>query len=411
MNFKKFSYAAILAVSIILFFTGFASADGTGGAKITLVEENPYPAQIGEQMRILVQIENIGYSPMNNTTIEVVSSYPFSISSSESKRSLGTLYSGKKHYEEFYIMIDDSAPKGSRDLTIRQKSGGGNWVETRFPINIGSNVFDSRGSFVLESVICEPAVFMPGDKGHVLIVLKNNASTPTIVLNNSEYDTNARIQTADLVSTSDISVTSDVKKELGIVSAGDSKQLIFDVNVPENVKPGTYYLNLKITGNSYEYNFNQDIAIKVDDSGVVLIPSKPGKTSIEGTVIEYDVINYRPNTVRGTMITPSKAGYVFYPPQYFIGEMKTDELYTAKFTMVSSGEEAGDSDTISVKASYLNGDNSHENSYDLYVSVQDNNTKSGFTSLITIVLVLAVILIAVGGFLYYRKQKGKKAEE
>ncbi|NLI63029.1 MAG: hypothetical protein GX362_06520 [Methanosarcinaceae archaeon] len=414
MKFNRFFYLSSLAFLILLCVCSFASAESSsGGAKLTLVEENPYPAQIGQQMRILVQIENIIYTPMNDTVIQVVSEYPFHIDSSQSTRNLGTLYHGKKHYEEFYIMIDESAPKGPRDLIIRQRSGGGNWVETRFTINIGTNVFDSRGTFILENVISDPAVFMPGDKGQISIILKNNATVPTISLNKSEYDTNARIQTADLISTSDISVTSNIKKELGIVSAGDSKVLIFDVSVPEHVSSGTYYLTLKITGNSYEYNFNQDIAIKVDDSGIILIPSKEAKQTVEGTVIEYDVVNYRPNTIRGTIITPEKEGYNFFPPQYFIGEMKTDELYTAKFTAVSKGEKAkgeAETETITVKASYLNGDNPHENKYDFEFSTARNESFVGSWIIYLIVIVLAVILVGAAGYLYYRKKKSDKKD-
>lgn len=390
--------------------SGLAASNESGGAKITLVEENPYPAQIGEQMRILVQIENVRSTPIENASVQVVSEYPFFIDSSSSKRDLGTLYSGKKHYEEFYIMIDSSAPKGPRDLKIRQKSGNGNWVETRFPIHIGSNVFDSRGTLILEQVVCEPAAFMPGDRGQISIRLKNNATTPTIVLNKTEYDTNARIQTADLISTNEISVTSNMKNEIGIVSASDSKELLFDVKVPENMAPGTYYMTLQITGNSYEYNFKQDIAIKVDDSRVAVIQSKDPVPGANGTVIEFDIVNYRPNSIRGATIIPQKEGVRFYPHKYFIGEMKTDELYTAKFTMVTENSEK--EENITIKAEYMNGDNKHTDMYDIFLSTKDRNWGPGIIQIVIGIAALLVILaVAAGGYLYYRNKKKKNQKQ
>lgn len=402
---KKFLHSAthaFIAMMILLsLFSGVSSA--AAGLKITLVDQTPYPAQPGQQIRFWIQAENIGNGPANNVTIQVVSDGVFSASSSESSKTYSTIHAGTKVYHEYIMYVAKDAPDGPRELSVRYKEGNSSaWIEQKFTVGVGGIVdTDNRGTLIIENISSNPEVFMPGDEGIIWVTLKNNATNPTVsTSNNNIYMTNARIQSADLYSKDNIIVKSEAVNDLGIIAPGDNISIPFRVSIPENTTDGTYILTLNVTGSSYEYNIKRNIEIKVDSAGVKSIQSKAVSNSPTGKTIEIDIVNNHQGAVRGVSIIPTAEGMTFYPTEYVIGEMKADDLYTAKFNITQG---AGDSN-VEFKAVYYNGDNAHEDSKTLDIGPAVKQS-SGLLSLF-IYLVVLLILIAVVSHFYLKKKKG-----
>ncbi|MDV0444767.1 hypothetical protein MmiAt1_03050 [Methanimicrococcus sp. At1] len=390
----------LLALMLILaLFSGTVSA--APGLKITLVDQTPYPAQPGQQIRFWIQAENIGDGTLNNVTVQVVSDGVFSASSSESTKTYSNIYAGSKVYHEYVMYVASDAPDGPRDLTVRYKEGNASaWIEQKFTVGIGGIVdSDNRGTLIVESVTSTPEVFMPGDEGIVWVTLKNNATNQTVSINNKTLTTNARIQSADLYSKDNIIVKSEAVNDLGIIAPGDNISIPFRISVPEDTEDGTYLLTLNVTASTYEYNIKRNVEIKVDSSGIKAIQSKAASASAAGKTIEIDIVNYHQGTVRGVSIIPVAEGMSFYPTEYFIGEMKPDDLYTAKFN-ISQG--AGDSN-VEFKAVYYNGDNAHEDSITLDIG-QVIKQSSGIGTYI-VYLIIILLIAAVASHFYLKKKK------
>ncbi|MCL2862645.1 MAG: hypothetical protein FWE54_00900 [Methanimicrococcus sp.] len=397
---KKTFYSAlsvflilILAVSL---FSGTASASSPG-LKITLVDQTPYPVQAGQQVRFWIQAENIGSGPMNNVTIEVVPDGIFSASAHDISRTYSTIHSGTKVYHEYIMFVASDAPDGPRDLTVRHKVGNSTlWIEQKFTIGIGGIIDpSSRGTLIIEKVSSSPEVFMPGDTGIIWVTLKNNATAMTAGSNT----TNARIQSADLYSKDNIIVTSEAVNALGIIAPGDNISIPFRVSIPEDTADGTYLLMLGVNGSSFEYNIKRNIEIKVDAAGIRTIQSKAPYASAAGKTVEIDIVNYHQGTVRGVSIIPIAEGMTFYPTEYFIGEMKPDDFFTAKFNITQG---AGNS-SVEFKAVYFNGDNAHEDSmiFDIGPAITPPSKVMTFVIYLAIILLLA----AVVGHFYLKKKK------
>ncbi|AKB83768.1 hypothetical protein MSBR3_3190 [Methanosarcina barkeri 3] len=401
---------SLLLISL-LFSVPASAAVGRANLKVTIVETNPYPAKIGEYLNLTVQVENIGGDKADNVDIEVVPQYPFSLDSEANAiKNVGSLNPGRTATKEFYLFVDKNAQKGVRSIDIRTKTGKDSpWSEKSFDIRIGTETFDSKGTVELKEVTSDPDVFMPGDRGTITVTLTNTASSPTVTIGGSDFDTNARIQAAVLRPLSDGIVVLDAPYgDMGLLGPGDSIKLTFNVKVAEDAPEGTHNLELAIEGNSFDYNSRKNIPLKVDSSNIRVIPSKELKLTNGESTIEFDVANTHPNELSSVSIKPEAKGVTFYPVEYFIGPMNPDELFTIEFNTVTDslsddGRNFSEPINLTLSANYSNGINKHENIVsNMYIqSIEETQGESSSM----IIPGLLLVVIAIAGMLVYRKKK------
>ena len=392
----------IFVILIIIFSLFSGTATAAVGLKITLVDQTPYPAQPGQQIRFWIQVENIGDGPINNVTVQVVSDSVFSASAAESSKTYTTIYAGSKVYHEYVMYVAKDAPDGPRDLTVRYKEGNSSlWIEQKFTIGVGGIIdTDNRGTLIIEKVVSNPEVFMPGDEGIVWVTLKNNATNQTISTSDKKvYMTNARIQSADLYSKENIIVKSELINDLGIISPGDNITIPFRISIPEDTPDGTYIFTLNVTGSSYEYNIKRNIELKVDSNGVKAIQAKAPMNSTVGKMVEIDIVNNHQGTVRSVTIIPEGNNTSFYPTEFFIGEMKPNDLFTAKFN-ISQG--SGADTNVVFRAVYYNGDNEHENAVPMDIGKKAFSLGL-FVYFIYLIILLLLILVVINFYLKKKK--------
>lgn len=402
--------------SLLLFFSHFAApaSAAVGGAnlKVTIVETNPYPAKIGEYLTLTIQVENIGGDKADNVDIQIVPQYPFSLDSeANAMKNVGVLYPGRTATKEFHLFVDKDAKKGVRSIDVRTKTGKDSpWSEKKIDIRIGTETFNSKGTVELKEFVSDPKVFMPGDRGTVTVTLTNTATTPTVTIDGTDYDTNARIQAAVLRPTSDGIIVLDAPyADMGLLGPGDSIKLTFNVKVAEDAPEGTHNFELAIEGNSFDYNCKKSIPLKVDASNIRLISSKE-LTMINGkATVEFDVANTHPNEFNSVSIKPEAEGVRFYPAEYFIGPMNPDELFTIEFNAVaddsSSARRISEPINLTLSANYGNGINKHENIVSNLFIQPIEETQGGSANIV--VLGLMFIAIAGVGVLLYKKMKTK----
>jgi hypothetical protein len=408
-----FVLSLLLILSILA--TPASAAVGSANLKVTIVETNPYPAKIGEYLNLTLQVENVGGDKAENVDIEIVPQYPFSLDSGVSPvKNIGALNPGRTATEEFYLFVDKNAQKGTRSLDVRTRASKDSpWSKKSFDIRIGTQTYDSKGTVGLEEVVSDPKVFMPGDKGTVTVILKNTATTPTVTIDGSDYDTNARIQSAVLKPLSDgITVLDSPYEEMGILGPGDSIKLTFNVKVSEDGLDGTHNLELVVEGNSFDYSSKKNIPLKVDSSNIKVIPSKSLELVNSASTIEFDVANTHPNELNSVSIKPEAEGVKFYPAEYFIGPMDPDELFTIEFDAVadnSSDTNWDDSEPINLtlSATYSNGINRHENTVsNMYIQLIEGNQEGSSGMVIPGILLIGAIVAGV--LIYKKKIKSKK---
>jgi hypothetical protein len=402
----------LILISSIFTFSASASSAGAS-LKVTIIDTNPYPAKIGEPLNLTVQVENIGGDKASDVDIEIVPEYPFSLDSETNAiKNIGVLNPGSTATKEFYLNVDKNAQNGIRSLKILTRpSKDIQWNENTFDIRIGTETYNSKGTVDLDNVVSDPQVFMPGDIGTVTVTLKNTATTPSVTVGGSTFDTNARIQSAALKSFSDeITVLDSPYQEMGILGPGDSIKLTYNVRVAENASEGTQNLVLAIEGNSFEYNSKINIPVEVDSSNVRVIPSKELKLVNGVATLSFDVANTHPNQLNSVSIKPEAKGVKFYPTEYFIGPMNSNELFTIEFNAIADNSSTTpktlDPVNLTLSASYSNGINKHENMVS-NLSIQSTVENQGNNSTLIVAGIL-LFFIVTGIMMIYRRSKQNK---
>jgi hypothetical protein len=408
-NTVKTFFSLLFILSLLA--TPASAAVESSNLKVTIIETNPYPAKIGEYLNLTLQVENVGGDKADNVDIEIVPQYPFSLDSgANTVQNIGVLNPGRTATKEFYLFVDKNTQKGVRSLDIRTRANKNSpWSKKSFDIRIGTETFNSKGTVELEEVVSNPQIFMPGDRGTLTVTLKNTATVPTVTIDGSDYDTNARIQSAVLKPLSDgINVLDSPYEEMGLLGPGDGIKLTFNVRVAEDAADGTHNLELAIEGNSFDYNSKKNIPVKVDSSNIKVIPSKALELVDGKSTVEFDVANTHPNELTSVSIKPEAEGVKFYPEEYFIGPMDPDELFTVEFDAVIDNSsivnrEYSDTINMSLTANYNNGINRHANTIgNLNLANYFATTESSSKAVIAGGLIVISLPAAL---LYYRRKK------
>jgi S-layer domain len=398
-------YILVCVAMLSASFMAPVSAASAATMKVNIIEYDPFPAQIGEYVDVSVKIENVGYGRADAVSLKIEPEYPFSLDSQNNAvEFIGILSPDSAAVHKYRLYVDENAKVGTGSVDIYyQIYAGGSWYKSSFDLNVGSSTFDSKGTIELTDITCDPVVFMPGDIGAVSFTLTNTATESSVTIDDVDYDTNARVQSAALNGVEGIDVTSDNYVGSGVVGAGDSLTLSYNVELADDVSDGTYYLDLSMVGNSHTYNNNWRIPVKVDSASIKVIPSKPmDLINGEGT-LEFDVANMHPNTLSSVSVKLSADGVDFSPEEYFVGSMDSDELFTIEVDAKTDIQESSVPVTITVD--YRNGINEHSTEVAVRELELTNEEEGNSGNLATAGIGLAILLgIPAVVFIKRRKQ-------
>ena len=399
-------FGSLLLVALIFAMSMIPVSASGAALRADIVKSDPNPAQIGQYVNVWIKIENIGGTRAQDVSVKFIPSYPFSLDAGDDAlRNIGILSPDRHTSLEYHLYVDENARPGTRSIKVQyQDDESTSWKEKTLDIWVGagSDTFDSRGTIQLEQIKTEPEVLRPGDEGTVTFTLKNTATQYSITIDGEEYDTNARVRSATLVSIDDIEVSNDPYHDIGILGPGDALNLTYNIKVDDTARDGTKHLEFIVAGSSYTYNYDWNIPIKVDSAGIKVIPTKPMTLGNGVATLEFDIVNTHPSTLTSVSIKPQVEGVEFSPMEYFIGSMDHDELFTVEFDAIT---ESNDSTTknLTLIAQYRNGVNQHETSIDgLSLEIISDNSKSG-SGLAGIGILFAIFTIS--GIVIYRRKK------
>jgi hypothetical protein len=401
----------VMAVVLLLSFIVPMNASAADGAdlKASVLKYEPIPAEIGEYVTVWVKIENLGYAKADDLSIKIVPDYPFSIDSSENAIvNIGILSPDNAAVKDFRLYTDSAAKQGTGTFEIwYQEDAGGTWFKKEFEIRVGSDSFDSKGTIQLAGEpVKEPEVFMPGDTGTISFTLQNSATEYSITIDDEQYDTNARIQSASLTGVEGIKITTETYYGNGVIGPGESVDLTYNVEVDENTPDGTYYLDFSIVGSSHSYNNNWRIPLKVDSSSVRVIPSKPLALVNGEGALEFDVANIHPNALSSVSVQLEAEGIVFSPSEYFIGSMDSDELFTIEINAKAESNDVSFPLNLTIYADYRNGLNEHTEQISVRQLQHDVVEDEGGAGVY--VVLLFVIIVGAGAYVLYKRRTEKE---
>ncbi|MBI2139213.1 hypothetical protein HYU13_06495 [Candidatus Woesearchaeota archaeon] len=415
----RLPFLLTLIFSALVLILPFAQGTGdnmvdAASIKVTMVNQEPDPAEAGEIVLVRLKVENVGRENAEDVQVELLPEFPFSfVPGEESIKKTGSVY-GKQIGKfgvilDFRLSIDEGGVEGDYEIDIKYKVKDGPWTKTA-PLTV--EIKPHTILLGVRKVISSPYPMVQGNPSEVSVQLENLGKS---LIRDIKVNLDlANVPFAVLESTNE--------KLLANIGPNSTGTVKFTLAPLPDAKSSLYKIPLKISffdrlGNLYTKNDTMGLAVGGEpeliaylDSSEILSPGESGRVSIRlvnAGVTDVKFLTASAAPGEGYRITSSQVLY--------LGNIDSDDYETASFSL-SVSPKAKRPITIPLTAKFKDSNNREFEknftvSLPLYSSseaaslgLKKNNTGFKIFSLI--------IVIAVAGFVYYRlrrkKHKGKE---
>ncbi|HIH40523.1 MAG TPA: hypothetical protein HA221_03050 [Halobacteria archaeon] len=197
-----------------------------------------------------------------------------------------------------------------------------------------------------------PESFMAGDTGTVTVTIKNSGSRG-ILSSGAVNIKEIYLESNEIVCHQGYSNIGEILPG-GVLSSAESTTLVFPITVPQDMKDGVYFLNLKVVTDTGVKTYS--VPIEVDNRSVDLIEQNiPSSIPLKGsTDVELRVVNNRSNPVYNVRIKPV-GDFNFTPSEAIILSSTPTEAKKAETTSAPTQAIPGLEDTLKQYQEYLGG--------------------------------------------------------
>jgi hypothetical protein len=395
---KKIFFAIAFALLIILAPTVQATSD----VGVSILRQEPMPAQPGQYVKLFVQVENNGVDDATDVAIKIPNQFPFTLTNNDVVV-VGTLKGYESKIYTFDVAVDSLAPTGINYFDIEFTSNTKNsiWLKVKEPIHIQS----TDASLSITQVKRIPEEFMPGQKGSMELTIKNTAQLTA---------RNIKVQTI---------LADGQGRELPFIPQSATQQIISflssdelalaTINLETNpsATPGFYKVPVLLTfyTDDGELHTQEDIVgviikaqphldIFVEESSLAK-PKSPAKISLQFVNKGISDIHFLEIEV-----LESDDYKAYSQPRRYIGDLDSDDYRSEQYTIELSELET----QLQVKVNYKDSNN-NEFEEILFIPVSccsfnapKSNGPSGFT------ILLLLVIFGYVGYRIYKKKKHKK---
>jgi len=246
----------IISLMFVLMMCSAASAsvntlsDISSHLFITLLNQEPDPAEPGKYVDVRFKIENYGIEPASEVEIEILPSFPFTLVQGEDAvRNLGTI-GGRQIgrvgiIEKFRLKVDPEAIEGENEIVVRYKQAYGGWIEWD-AFNITVRTQDAI--LAVEEVKSTPEQIVPGETSQVSMKIVNLADT---LLKDIKVTLNLERILAGTVTSYEkfpfAPIGSSNEKVIKQLAGGESKEIVFTLAAEPTADANVYKVPMTIT--------------------------------------------------------------------------------------------------------------------------------------------------------------------
>ncbi len=400
-----------LSFVLFLLFAGIVSASTSPGLlKITLVNQEPDPANPGQYVELRFKIENLGEENIAQLYVKLEPEFPFSLDTPrDAEKYIGNIWPGiSEDYGlivKYRVRVADNAVEGENKIKMAYKyAGSDSWTEMEFSVSVRA-IYDQ---VFVDNIDVQPKIVHAGDIVAVRFDLSNQGDTTvkdlTLSLNLASAD-------VPFVPYGELS-----EKRIKQLLPGQHETLEFALRADPNADSKLYKIpitlqytdlqNTKYTKSDVlglEIGGKPSLMVELEESDV-LTPGTKGKVVIS-------IVNNGETDVKFLTLELNKQdNYVIIEgAKQYIGNLDSDDYETAKFVLYL--KENTTMLKLPVELSYKDAlSNDYRDSYIVNVPVftKEEAFKYGLikksnTSVVFVVVILLVIaLLAYRG---YRKRK------
>ena len=202
---------------------------------------------------------------------------------------------------------------------------------------------------------------------------------------------------------------------IGTITPDELVNASFDIAIGDSFGRGENEIEFRVeykNGDNYHESYCKIPIEVVHGYGVRLIASKFPSSIMKGEMaaIELDTVNTRSDEAKSAIVVPMTEGLLYQPSEYYIGNMRPGDLYTAQFTIDTSNVKTG-INNLDFKVRYKDANGYQESDVctltlnAVAMEAANTNTASSGGSIIPIVVIL--VIIAIGLVLHIRRRKRK----
>ncbi len=329
---KENKFVLIIAVLILCAGLIHAGLENTAAISVSLVNQDPDPANAGDVVEVRFGIQNMGGETINNLIVGIEPEYPFATVSGESNvQNAGSIQGYQGYYDtanmkilKFKIRVDKDATAGSYELKVIYYGEGS---ETKTEKSLAIDVKNRESAEVIH---IDKSILIPGKESDLTFVINNVGNAPLRDLSFSWVNADKIV----------LPVGSDNTRYIKYLDVGKNAELQYHVIADSNADAGLYELSLKLvyrdTVSGSEKEIDTIAGIYVGggtDFDVAFSESSSGQTS-------FTVANIGSNPAFSvSVIVPQQTGWrVGGANSMIIGNLNTGDYTVASFTLQQSAQ-------------------------------------------------------------------------
>ena len=372
----------------------------------TLQSQDPDPVEPGQTVILKFKIENSGKETSQDVMVKIKPQFPFTLYGDVAEKNIGKLRAGSTGADaeivEFKLKVDDNAVEAETEIELFLQMGESATAYTTNEILVNIQTHDAVSD--ITSIITEPKQIAPGQDAKVSVVVKNLADS---LLKDIKFKLNFDDDDLPLAP-----YQSSSERRLANLKSGYQNSLDFRVIADPEAAPGLYKVPLTITyndekGNSYSVSDilaltvgetpNLKVYIKKSD---VLQSNSAGKLTLE-------IANAGSSNIKFLEVTllPSEDYKLVSTTDYFyLGDVDADDTESEEINIFINKKV--EKLSVPVQLKYYDANNKPfqqtlELEMDLYSSSQLK--KFGVIATSNTWIYILIILLGIGGWIYYKK--------
>jgi hypothetical protein len=387
----------------------------TPNLRVTLMSQEPDPAEPGETITVKFKIENEGAQSSQDTIVKLLLKYPFTVYGDTTEKNIGKLKALSTGADaaivEFKLKIDEQAVQGDLplDLVVQLGDGAVSYTNGEFVIHV-----QSRNALLeITSITSDPSPIAPGDVANINIIVKNPSQTLFRDIRFKLDLTGSTIPLAPHQSSSE--------KSIPLLLSNYQQTLSFGLIALPNAASGLYKIPVNITyydekGNSYF--INDVLAVLVGEKPNMRIYLKKSTVMQDGEAgkITLEVANAGNTDMKYVQLTlqPSDDYHLVTTREYFyLGNINSDDTQSEEVDVYLTPKDKVVHIPGTLK--YVDANNKeYQQTFDLELNTYSSSELKKFglvpaSSSWVYVLILIILVGAIFGYRQWKKKKnGKK---
>jgi len=351
---------SVLLLSFLLLTPVFADYS------VSRVSTTPYPVIPGKSFTIIFGLVNTGKTALDNLTIRLVPSAPFTVTSERTSYSISKLESERTANVDFTLWADSTAGEGTYPLKVQTcLSPCGAWIETTF------NIYLSGDPVVIIRNITFDEKIIPGSNVNGKITIENTGK-------GIARDIRLALSTTPSGSTSSnlfAVINSGNTFSAPDLNAGQTAEMSFTLGTSKDLSEGIY--NLPITMRYSNTTVSDSLGINVLSSASLLLQKLETEPLIVSTGEEFllmvTLANQGSGKAQNIFVNVSGEG-IFGRTASYLSKIDSDDeevsifdVRLEKFTKTKV--------PVSILVSYTDSEGAHETPFTdvVFVSSPQNN--------------------------------------